>query len=185
MFMATCKFWQRLLLGPVALVLSACVSYSGSGLKPGVASLAEVTSAMGQPAMVWNNPDGSKQLAYPRGPAGTHTFMVQLGPDQVLKNIDNVLRYKYFAQIVPGKTTQEDILRLLGPSTPQWSSYYKARDELVWEWLYCDEHGYETKFDVLFDGMNGPVRTTMSRPNYKGADGAVPPCGQWILPAGQ
>jgi hypothetical protein len=179
------KSGQWLLIGLAVLGLSACASYSGSGLKPGVSSLAEVTAAMGQPALVWKNPDGSQQLAYPRGPAGTHTFMVQIGPDQRLHSIDNVLRYKYFAKILPGKTTQEEILRLLGPSTPQWSMYYKARDELVWEWLYCDEQGYETKFDVLFDGMSGPVRTTMSRPNYKGADGVVPPCGQWYPPAAQ
>ena len=179
------KFHGRLLAGLTVLGLSACASYSGSGLKPGVSSLAEVTATMGPPALVWNNPDGSKQLAYPRGPSGTHTFMVQIGPEQRLVSIDNVLRYKYFAQIVPGKTTQDQIIRLLGPSTPQWSMYYKARDELVWEWLYCDEQGYEAKFDVLFDGMNGPVRTTMSRPNYKGQDGAVPPCGQWYPPPGQ
>ena len=32
-------------------------------------------------------------------------------------------------------------------------------------------------FDVLFDGLTGPVRTTMQRPDYSGWDGAVPFCG--------
>lgn len=50
-------------------------------LKHGISSLAEVIEAMGQPTMVWNTPDCSKQLAYPRVPAGTHNFMVLVGSE--------------------------------------------------------------------------------------------------------
>ena len=67
-----------------ALLIAACASYSGSNLKPGVSTLPEVVASMGEPAMVWKNPDGSQQLAYPRGPAGTQTFMAYVGPDEKL-----------------------------------------------------------------------------------------------------
>ena len=75
------KFLARLALGGMALILAGCASYSGSSLQPGVATLPEVVATMGEPAMRWTNADGSAQLAYPRGPAGTQTFMAYVGPD--------------------------------------------------------------------------------------------------------
>jgi hypothetical protein len=62
-----------------ALFMSACASYSGSKLTPGISSYQEVVAMMGEPAMLWQDPDGSLQLAYPRGPFGTQTFMAYLG----------------------------------------------------------------------------------------------------------
>ncbi|SBT04719.1 conserved hypothetical protein [Candidatus Accumulibacter aalborgensis] len=50
-----------------------------------------MVASMGEPAMVWKNPDGSEQLAYPRGPAGTQTFMAYVGPDGTLQRIEKVL----------------------------------------------------------------------------------------------
>ena len=83
--------WKRLLAVCVSVLMAACVSYSGSNLKPGVSTSAEVIASMGEPAMVWKNPDGSAQLAYPRGPAGTQTFMAYIGPDGRLQRIEGVL----------------------------------------------------------------------------------------------
>ena len=45
------NFLLRLALAASALVLSSCVGYSGSNLKPGVATLPEVMAAMGDPAI--------------------------------------------------------------------------------------------------------------------------------------
>ena len=122
-------------------------------------------------------PDGSVQLAYPRGPAGTQTFMARLGPDGKLLRIDKVLRPEVFARIQPGMT-QEQVLRLIGPPQPHWTQYFKARDELVWEWLFCDNWNQEAFFDVLFDGTSKLVRSTMQRQNLNGWDGVPPGCGQ-------
>ncbi len=54
------------------------------------------------------------------------------------------------------------MLRILGPSYPSGTAYYKSRDELVWEWRYCDEWNEAARFDVLFDGSKETVRKTMS-----------------------
>ncbi len=167
----------RLLCGMLAVMLTACAGYGGHDLVVGDSMVADVQRSMGEPAMQWQDADGSRQLSYPRGPEGAHSFMVYLGPDGRLLRIENVLKDSHFARIVPGKTTQAEVLRLLGPPTPQWTSYYKARDELVWEWLFCDGSNLLARFDVLFDGMSGPVRSTFSRPDYRGQDGVVPPCG--------
>ncbi len=145
----------------VVLLLAACAAYSGYGLKPGEARLENVQQVMGQPAMRWQNPDGSAQLAYPRGPMGYHTFMVYVGPDGKLQKIENVLDEKNYARIQAGMT-KEEVLRILGPSSPGWTVYFKARDELVWEWRYCDAWNAAARFDVLFDNSKATVRSTMS-----------------------
>ena len=170
------RLGSALFLVLLALSVAGCASYAGRGLTPGVATLPEVLATMGAPAMQWREADGRQQLAYPRGPEGVHTFMVHLDTAGKLVRIENVLDERHFARIVPGVSTPEDVLRLLGPSTPQWTAYFMARDERVWEWLFCDSGGYQARFDVLFDGTTNIVRTTFSRPDYRGPDGGVPVC---------
>jgi hypothetical protein len=160
-----------------ALVLSACAAYSGSNLKPGVATLAEVVATMGEPAMRWKDDDGREQLAYPRGPAGTQTFMAFIGSDGRLERIEGVLDMAHFARIEPGKSDKAAILRLLGPSQPQWTAYFERRDELVWEWRFCDSWSQLARFDVLFDATTGIVRTSYQRPDLVGLNGDAPSCG--------
>lgn len=145
-----------------ALLLGACAAYSGHGLKPGVDRTEDIVRVMGQPAMRWQNEDGSSQLAYPRGSMGYHTYMVFIGADGKLQSIQNVLDEKNFARIRPGMT-KEEVLRLLGPSFPGWTAYFKLRDELVWEWRYCDAWNEAARFDVLFDNSKATVRSTISQ----------------------
>ncbi len=140
------------------LLLTACAAYSGSGLRPGEARLEDVLRVMGEPAMRWQEPDGSQQLAYPRG---IHTFMVQIRPDGKMQGIENVMRMKTFVRIRPDMTKSE-VLRILGPSLPSGTAYFKARDELVWEWRYCDDWNEKARFDVKFDGSKELVRSTQS-----------------------
>lgn len=142
-------------------MLAACAGYSGSGLKPGGASLEDVIAVMGTPAMQWADPDGSRQLAYPRGPMGVHTYMVLIGRDGKVSSIENVLASASFARVGKGMSAAE-VLRLLGPSEPAWSVYFKARDEVVWEWRYCDDWNQLARFDVLFDAGKMIVRSTMT-----------------------
>ncbi len=145
-------------------LLGACASYGGSGLQAGVATQDDVVAVMGAPALTWSDADGSRQLAYPRGPMGYHTFMVFLGPDGRLQRIENVLDPAHFARLEPGRSDRAAVLRLLGPPAPEWTAYFKARDELVWEWRFCDDWGESSRFDVLFDATTGVVRSSYQRP---------------------
>ena len=174
------SFRGRLGLVASALVLAACAGYSGSNLKPGVSTRSEVVTSMGEPAMRWKDADGREQLAYPRGPEGTQTFMAFIAPDGRLERIEGVLGTAHFARIKPGKSDQAAVLRLLGPSQPHWTAYFKARDELVWEWRFCDGWNQLAFFDVLFDATTGIVRTSYQRPDLRGPDGTAPRCGQWL-----
>jgi len=145
----------------LALVLAGCASYSGYGLKPGVSTGADVMQTMGEPAMRWKEPDGSELLAYPRGPAGFDTFMVRIDSKGTLASIEGVLNVPHFALIQEGMS-QDDVLRTLGPSVGMWTVYFPRRDELVWEWRFCDAWNEAARFNVLFDNTTGKVRTTQS-----------------------
>lgn len=159
-----------------ALTLTACASFDGRELQPGVAKIDDVVRVMGQPAMRWLDVDGNEQLAFPRGPAGTQTFMAFFGPDERLVRLEKVLEPRHFARIVPGQDDQADILRLLGPSNPAWTIYFKARDELAWEWLFCDDWSRLARFGVLFDATSGVVRSTYQQPELPGPKGIAPFC---------
>src|SRR5689334_1049164 len=95
-------------------VAAGCASYSGAGLRPGVATEAEVRAAMGRPALEFAREDGGRTLAYPRGPLGTQTYMADLRPDGRLAAIRPVLQDETFWRIQPGMT-REEILHLIGP----------------------------------------------------------------------
>ena len=144
------------------LLLDGCTAYSGQGLKPGTDRLENVLNVMGQPEMRWQNADGSLQLAFPRGPMGFHTYMVYIGSDGMLRKIENVIDQNNFTRIQPGMT-KEEVLHILGPSFQGWTAYFKARDELAWEWRYCDAWNETARFDVLFDNSKETVRSTLSQ----------------------
>ena len=141
--------------------LSGCASYSGSNLKLGEAGVEDVVREMGQPAMRWQNADGSTELAYPRGPTGFATYLARIGPNGKLQTIRNVLDAEHFARILPGMS-KEQVLRVLGPSEPSKTMYFKARDELVWDWRYQMVGAHPARFLVLFDASAGTVRSTMT-----------------------
>ena len=150
----------------IALLIAGCASHDGRGLKPGVSCLDDVIQLMGEPARRWQEPDGSQLLAYPRGPAGFNTFMVTIGPDGRMISLNGVLNMKTFALIREGMT-QEQVLRILGPSVAAWTIYFERRDELVWEWRYCDPWNEPARFNVLFDNTTKKVRTTQGYPEVK------------------
>jgi len=125
--------------------------------------------------MRWQDPDGSIQLAYPRGPEGIHTFMVTIGTDGRLRSIKNVLDEADLARIRPGMT-QAQVLRILGPPNYSRTAYFKARNELVWDWRACTYNVNIQRLYVLFDATTGTVRSTMSQDELFGREGITMPC---------
>ena len=147
----------------LAMLIGGCASYDGRGLKVGISHVDELQSSMGQAAIRWPTPDGGEQLAFPRGPAGFHTFMAHTDKNGILQSLENVLQPKHFARLRAGMS-QDEVLRVIGPPFHPWTVYFEARDELVWEWRYCDDYAEPARFDALFDKTSGKLRTTMSRP---------------------
>ena len=148
---------------PFALVLAAlaagCASYDGHSLRPGLSTEAEVRGTMGQPAAEFVAADGSKRLAYPRGPLGTNTYMADVGPDGRVRGVENVLNDDTFHRIQPG-LTRDDVLRMIGP--PRDTMYFPRLEQDSWEYLFVDTWGYRAIFSVNFD-RSGVVVSKFSR----------------------
>jgi hypothetical protein len=98
-----------------ALLASACAGYSGSDLIAGKSTVTEIQASMGVPAEKLALPDGNSVWYYPRGPVGRQTFAVTLGPDGVLRGIDQRLTMANVAKLVQGRSTAKEVRELLGP----------------------------------------------------------------------
>lgn len=159
------------------LIVAGCAGYGGSDLKPGASMRPDVIVSMGRPALTWKNPDGSEQLAFPRGPNGTQTFMAYLGPDGKLLRIEKTLDGSQFHRIRNG-IHKDEVLRVLGPPGAPYTQYFSRRNELAWSWLICNSRNAQEFFDVMFDVDTGIVRTTGRHPLLVGPYGIQPSCGQ-------
>lgn len=101
----------------IGAALAGCATYSGSALKPGTATSADVRAQMGEPVARHAAPAGAawaESWEYPRGPLGRHTYMARIGADGRLVAIDQVLTIATVARIRIGQDNREDVRRLLG-----------------------------------------------------------------------
>lgn len=169
-----------IMLACLCLLLAGCAALGtpgGYGLVPGQSTLADVERRLGPPSLRWRDADGGEQLAFPQGPAGLQTWMAHVDAGGRLIRLENVLTSAHFARIRPGVDDHESVLRRLGPPDPTRSLYFEARDELAWEWRFCDDWNRIARFDVLFDGTSGRVRSTQQRREHVGPQLHTPWCG--------
>lgn len=113
------------------IFLAGCAA-DGRNLRPGVSDAAAVRSDMGAPAETVKLADGGEAWFYPRGRTGRQTYRAELGADQRLRSVGPVLDEQHFAQIIAGKSTGEDVRRLIGPPVRE----YRGYGETVWEYHY-------------------------------------------------
>ena len=108
------SMWASACVAKMVLValLTGCASYSGSDLVAGKSTGADVQASMGTPAEKLALPRGDSVWYYPRGP---QTFAVTLGPDGVMRGIDQRLTQANVAKLVQGSSTAKDVRELLGP----------------------------------------------------------------------
>lgn len=142
---------------PMLAALLTLLGCDRSGeLRPGVSTAAEVLEKMGKPAMEWQ--EGADRVwEYPFTPEGTRNYMATIGPDGILKAMEQVLTAENFARVRPGMTRQE-IRRLLGK--PASVAVFELKREEVWDWR--EESPYlssERRFNVHFD-LDGRVTAT-------------------------
>ncbi|WP_250450416.1 outer membrane protein assembly factor BamE [Caballeronia sp. ATUFL_M2_KS44] len=133
-------------------------------LKPGVTTEAQIRSQMGEPERERTFTDGSKRLEYPRGPAGTNTYMVDLDPDGLFVSVTQVLTAENFAKVRPGMT-EDEVRRLLGKPTTV--AEYRLKQEHVWSWHWLEDG---VNRDAMFNAHFGPDGTvvTTSRSEAEG-----------------
>ncbi len=154
--------------------------YSGTTLKPGISTLANVEQTMGRPAMTWKSETGQiVQLSYPRGPAGYVSFMVHMADDGTVRDVDQVLDEPHFAQVIPGMG-ESDVLRILGPARS--TNVFSAKNRLYWNYGYCSEFGRRMEYVVEFDTTTRRVtgRAEIPDPLVNGSESGF--CQPWRKP---
>jgi hypothetical protein len=114
-----------------AAALAGCAA-SGGNLRPGISDAAAVRADMGAPAETVALANGGQAWFYPRG-LGRVTYRVELGPDDKVRAVEQVLDERHFDRIVKGKTTRDDVRAMLGPPFYVWRL---ASGELLWEYRY-------------------------------------------------
>ncbi|MCM8613900.1 outer membrane protein assembly factor BamE [Accumulibacter sp.] len=140
--------------------LAACDADRLSRLRPGATTASEVKDVMGQPTLEWREADGSRVWEYPRTPQGIVNYLVLIGPDGVLREVQQVLTEENFARVAAGMT-QDQVRRLLG--RPAHETYFPLKRETIWDWKTKVDAGMEWYFNVHFDS-DGRVTGTSS--NY-------------------
>jgi hypothetical protein len=169
----------------LSIAISGCAVLGGPAYTPGTTTQAEVFSAKGPPAYYWEEPNGIKRFFWPTGPVGTSTVMARFDKQQKLVSIEEVLNTAHFSKIQSGMSMDE-VLREIGPPYEGWTTYFKARDELAWEWRYCDSWSTAARFNVLFDGTTKKVRSTLSLTEAQrfSFGRAAPSCGHAYIRIG-
>lgn len=154
--MAGCVNVLRCLVLGLLLLLQACAtSYDGAGLVAGARG-DEVRAVMGEPAAIYPDPQGGSIWAYPRGPAGLHTYMVSFNAAGAMTGIDQVLDDLGFARLRPGVHREADVLRLFGPF---WMDVtFALSKERVLTWRFRDAWGGPAQFHVVLDSSGTVLR---------------------------
>jgi len=144
----------------LALTLSACAAMIGQAPTPGQAE-ADVVSRLGRPTHVYQDGD-SRLLEYMHGPMGQTTDMARIGPDGRLVSFEQVLTLEKFAQIIPGATRQEQVLRLVG--APSQIVYYRSAGMNGWNYPYKESGVWDSMMTVYVDTA-GVVRRMENGPD--------------------
>lgn len=130
-----------------AALLGGCAAVGMARLEPGKSTEADVRQALGEPRRSFPNADGSRQLAFTSGPAGTQTHMVYVAADGRLQRIEQVLTEETIARISPGSTTAAQLERLIGP--PWRTVDFPNKRAVAWDYVLQDSGGYLVDFAVM------------------------------------
>jgi hypothetical protein len=139
-----------LLLCAATLLAAGCASFNGRGLVPGVSRAADVEALMGPPAeKVLVAADGEEVWFYPRQPTGLHTFAVRMGPDDVMRGIEQRLTELNVKKLNLGRTTAKETRDLLGPPWRSARNFLDDRD--CWDYRMYNAAQHEYILSVQFD----------------------------------
>lgn len=137
----------------------------------GISTEGEVRIIYGAPSMVWEEENGARTLEFVKGPAGHRTFMIQIGADNKVKAIEQVLKPAYFVKVVQGMS-EDQVRRLIGK--PFKKEPYALSKEVAWFYRYLE--GTESRyFIVQFDNLlgsvtQGKVTKTMMMPDMEASE---------------
>lgn len=143
--------------GLTLALLAGCDAERIAKLEEGVATEADVRQQFGEPAAVFDEPDGSRTFDYPRQPEGAVNYLITIGPDGHMSALRQVLTPRNFERVQPGMTA-EQVRRLLGRPAKQQT--YALKQQTEWDWRWRD--GQQAKvFNVVFDADMKVLRSAI------------------------
>jgi len=152
---------------PVALfaLLSGCASFDGRSLVPGKSATGDVRALMGEPAEELKAATGDETVwFYPRMPYGRQSFAVRLGPDGVLRAVEQRLTVENVYKLVLGTTGANEVRELLGP--PWRVSRLERQQRNVWEYTIYDTRQFEYFLYVQFSDDSVVREVLLLRDTY-------------------
>lgn len=147
------------------LVLAGCDQQRLGELQEGVSTEADVRARLGEPTRVWPEEAGARTLEYTRQPEGHANYMITVGADGTLVQLQQVLVPANFARVQPG-VDMLAVRRLLGQ--PARKVTYELTHETDWDWKWLDGPARAMVFTATF-GPDGRVRRSGSREDVPSA----------------
>lgn len=145
-------------MSAAALLLAAgCASLDGSGLLPGKSTAAEVQAQMGAPSERHPAPGGGTTWWYSHGPSGFHSYAVSIGPDNVVRSVDQRLTVENVRLVKANEWTRKEVRELFGP--PFFVSTFARLQREIWEYQIL-EVAFKWKLWIQFS-PDGVVREVL------------------------
>ncbi len=148
----------------ITIGVSGCDYFAEKKLVVGQHTEDDVRRLMGKPEIVWEEESGSRKLEYPRGPMGTQTYFVLIGPDGKYLGMERALIEANFAKVRVGMTP-DDVRRILGKQT-EVTPYALAREE-VWSWRYEGDMQKTMFFNAHFDQTTRRIKRISRNEDWK------------------
>jgi hypothetical protein len=148
------KFLSLLCALVGALGLPGCDYVAMKELKPGTSTGYEVREKLGTPTFEWRNADGSLTWEFARTPMGKENYMAEIGPDNVLRELRQVITEENFGRVRNG-LTRDEIRHLLGKPASIMPLPLKRQE--AWEWRYANPFNADMRFNIYFDQASGKV----------------------------
>ena len=148
---------KRMLALLSGVLLTGCASFNGSSLVPGISTAAQAEALMGPPAQQVSLANGDSAIYFSRQPLGRNVYVVTVGPDGVMKSIEQRLTQQNLAKIVPQTWTQKEVRELFGP--PANTVHFDRQQREVWSYRYYPDHERRVIYVQFSD--DGVVREVM------------------------
>lgn len=114
----------------VVLLAAGCASLDGSALVPGKSTASDVQAQMGPPVEQQAAAGGGMVWWYPHALVGWYSYAVEIGPDNVVRRVEQRLTEANVEKVRPGSWTKKEVRELFGP--PFFVSPQYQRE--VWEY---------------------------------------------------
>lgn len=126
---------------------------------PNTTSADVLVSKLGKPSTTRANPSGGEIWDYVYGPSGFETWRFTIDGGRMVRSKEQLLTYERLYKVVPGTTTEAQVLDLLGkPSAimklsmgPSWEWRINMRPNLGHFIVNFDRNGIASSIGVMMD----------------------------------